>query len=1704
MKKLKGFFAIVLAVAIISAAGLFIFKIKSDKRKELNESMVTLSENSFVYDGLEKRPEVTISLNGEILSQDNYVVSYIDNVNIGTAYAIISATDKSEKIKGSVIVGFEIVEGENEIVADLDFGEVVFDGQNKTPVIELSDYRENVDYTISWFYKSYLDDDFTPMTESTFINAGIYKVIISGKGDFSGCVIETFEIKRIEVEKPTISGSYVYNGNLQTATLSYESDLFTLQNEKQTNAGEYDVVVSLKDKVNYIWKDASNEDITLKFNISKRLIESGVMTLEYSQVEYSKTENRPTATITYNGMTLENEIDYNVAYSNNINVGTATAVAYGYGNYTGSISSTFEILPCKVVNPEIKGVYPYNGLEQTVELSYESDLFVVSNNKATNIGEYFALISLVDKVNYIWENSETVEDLTLRFEIIAKNIENLTLSIEYTSAKYTGVEIKPTATLLDGQTTLVLDENYSVAYSNNINAGMATVTVTGVGNYIGTKTATFEIEKCEVEIPEVKGMYVYNGLEQTIELSYESNLFVVSNNKQTEVGVYEIIVSLKDRNNYEWSNGSAENITLEFRIFAKEISNLDIEIEYESVKYSGNENKPTVLLTYEGEQLQENVHFKVNYKNNVNAGTASIEIIGMGNYTFYNLKTFEILKAEIETPTIVGTYIYNGEEQTARLSNENDLFMIQNEKQTNAGEYDVVVSLKDKANYTWKNGSSDDITLKFNISKRLIEICLVELEYSQVEYSKTELKPVVTVTLDGLTLENEIDYNVSYSNNVNVGTASVTVTGNGNYSGSVNVSFEILPKKVANPEVKGVYCYSGLEQTIKLSYESELFVVSNNKATNIGEYFAVVSLKDKTNYVWEDSETAEDISLRFEIVAKTLENLTLFLEYNLAEYTGEEIKPLPRLLDGGTILLLNEDYFVSYSNNINAGTATVTVTGKGNYGGTKTTTFRIDKRVVEAPRIIGTYGYNGLEQTANLSYESELFVVSNNKGTEVGKYELKVSLVDSQNYKWSNGSSEDLTLKFEILAKNILNLDIEIEYDSVEYSGTAHTPVVTIIQEGNSLKLNKDYTVSYSDNILIGTAIVTVTGKGNYTGTKVLTFEIMLKSTYVESEEYITNLFNPSKQYSSSYSLSSYYPLLTENQTDSNLCWIYSSLKALESSLMVQKNEYHNFSEIGSAYLYYKYVTQNTNKENKLINTYGNFKEFNALTQNFGLVYENSFSNDIYFDISEENYNNYSYVLNYVDTKLMKDIRPINIHADPFFKRLTKAEKIQVIKEYIMTYGGIFSGVEEGIISSSMYVKTTDPVYSESDMKVYNQSICIIGWNESKQAFLAINSKGVAKYDYSTFYIPYDYDYLYTDLYGYICLDENTSYFGSITSTSGGDDGLSSKLNPNYIGQSNLFVYGETLQLSYTLLNVSNLDNVSVVVYKGLKDATNQFTITFDNNAKVVTILSKSPSNLGEGYLIKFLESGNVIGYKDFYVFTGTEVSYIELRHSDGMQTLDSKLFQNTFASGNYTQTYYVNNSTYTNYELNMYLANFGNFTKSNINALNIQTYSLVDNGSGTASFVSDNQISAKFESTGTTTNLFRIYIKNLASDNSGKAFMVQAVLESKITGATATYTFIFFVSKQTDITTSHSNKIVYELNGGENSIYNINRYPHYEYETDIDMIDYPLFAPTKQNAVFAGWYLDKDFTIKITEINEDIVQLFGGSKDIVIYAKWE
>lgn len=172
-------------------------------------------------------------------------------------------------------------------------------------------------------------------------------------------------------------------------------------------------------------------------------------------------------------------------------------------------------------------------------------------------------------------------------------------------------------------------------------------------------------------------------------------------------------------------------------------------------------------------------------------------------------------------------------------------------------------------------------------------------------------------------------------------------------------------------------------------------------------------------------ETAEHVYCEVNVKYPTNINDVEIYEIPNHTYKGVEITPDVNAEYEDYKLVKDIDYTLTYTNNINVGTAAVTVKGIGNFTGEKTLEFTID-------------------------------------------------------------------------AANI-NSDVTISVENVTYTGSAVTPDILAIIDDYKLVLGKDYTLSYSNNINIGTAFLTITGIGNVTGTRVIEFKIIPKANSLTS-----------------------------------------------------------------------------------------------------------------------------------------------------------------------------------------------------------------------------------------------------------------------------------------------------------------------------------------------------------------------------------------------------------------------------------------------------------------------------------------------------------------------------------------------------------------------------------------------------------------------------
>ena len=218
------------------------------------------------------------------------------------------------------------------------------------------------------------------------------------------------------------------------------------------------------------------------------------ITLSAESFTYNGSDQK--ATVSIDGLTLDT--DYTISYNETAwtNAGTYTVTITGIDSYKGTIEKTWSINACQSSEAVIALAIPtegytYDGTEKTPAVTVTIGTMTVAGTEYTvsyadNVNAGTATATIIGKGNYSGEKAAT-------FTIIPKAVTNDDITVTIPSQSWTGSAIEPAVTVKDGETTLTLGTDYEVAYSNNVNAGTATATITGMGNYAGSREAMFTI-----------------------------------------------------------------------------------------------------------------------------------------------------------------------------------------------------------------------------------------------------------------------------------------------------------------------------------------------------------------------------------------------------------------------------------------------------------------------------------------------------------------------------------------------------------------------------------------------------------------------------------------------------------------------------------------------------------------------------------------------------------------------------------------------------------------------------------------------------------------------------------------------------------------------------------------------------------------------------------------------------------------------------------------------------------------------------------------------------------------------------------------------------------------------------------------------------------------------------------------------------------
>ncbi|MBR5192118.1 MAG: hypothetical protein IKW33_01765, partial [Clostridia bacterium] len=361
----------------------------------------------------------------------------------------------------------------------------------------------------------------------------------------------------------TFNSTYQYdfsasvNNNEQTIKYSY------LYNGEPTNAlkdsGNYVVTITLEETEHYL-------GATKEVNIQVLQVQNQdevVSTINAIYLDTLEKFVNVLPTSSYGEWTWQNTLTTKVG---NVGENTFNAVFTPYNtiNYASRVVEVkFNVGKLGISAPTLSAsTFTYTGKTQKPTVAV-NDLYKIVNEGGVNVGTYEVVVSLVDNLNYKWVNGNS-EDITLTYEIV-KATNSFTLNpnlnkttwvygeeqgaISIGTAKFGNVEVF----FVDGE-----NNQYNVMPTN---AGeyKAIFSVAETENYYGLKTEiTFVIEKARVDIPTLtEKSFIYNS-ELQKPIIEESDLYTIVNNGGVNVGTYQVVISLADTSNYNWSKGNIE------------------------------------------------------------------------------------------------------------------------------------------------------------------------------------------------------------------------------------------------------------------------------------------------------------------------------------------------------------------------------------------------------------------------------------------------------------------------------------------------------------------------------------------------------------------------------------------------------------------------------------------------------------------------------------------------------------------------------------------------------------------------------------------------------------------------------------------------------------------------------------------------------------------------------------------------------------------------------------------------------------------------------------------------------------------------------------------------------------------------------------------------------------------------------------------
>lgn len=455
-------------------------------------------------------------------------------------------------------------------------------------------------------------------------------------------------------------------------------------------------------------------------------------------------------------------------------------------------------------------------------------------NDVKNAGAYTLTASLKDKTNYVWSDTNKTDDKTYNWTISKLKITVKVTNSEQ-SATYSGKE--PTINT-DTTVTLTGSEDYAPSFvSNDLSFSVTKATGANVGTYALTPSATansgysennyeidytagtFKINKAALTVTANNETITYGDDKPTFSVSYSgfvnnenesvldgSPAFACAYVRYGNEGSYSITPSGLTSDNYAVTHKSGtltvnkKQITATISLSSDSIYVTDyvLSVANPSVAFNGLVNGDSLTVTYTAVNNETTVVTTLTDSTALEKGVYTVKADFSGNKAAnyeiavttatLTVKEDDGTVTEVAVPEVISGLVYNATEQNGITHNQanyaNYYTVSGTASATNAGNYSVTVTLKDKTNYVWADTTAtDDKIYEWTISKLKITVTVTNAEQSAT-YSGTEptinTDTTVTLTDNGASapsfVSNELSFSVTKATGVDVGTYTLTPT----------------------------------------------------------------------------------------------------------------------------------------------------------------------------------------------------------------------------------------------------------------------------------------------------------------------------------------------------------------------------------------------------------------------------------------------------------------------------------------------------------------------------------------------------------------------------------------------------------------------------------------------------------------------------------------------------------------------------------------------------------------------------------------------------------------------------------------------------------------------------------------------------------------------------------------------------------------